>query len=154
MKKRMLCGYSVVYVPEHFNTMRSDNWRGYAYEHRYVVEKALGRRLADDEVVHHRNGDKMDNKLENLEVLSRSGHAHKHLGRTPESHCEVCGRRLGDRRATMCVDCRAKKSRKVEWPSKEQLQSEMSFMSLAAIGRKYGVSDNAVRKWAKKYSLI
>jgi len=154
MKRRILCGYAVVYVPEHFNTMRSANWRGYAYEHRYIVEKALGRPLRSDEVVHHLNGDKLDNRMENLEVLSRSCHAHKHLGITRKSYCNVCGAELRDNRAKTCVACRAAKSRKVEWPSAEKLEEELKSASFAALGRKYGVSDNAVRRWAKKYSLI
>jgi len=53
--------------------------RGYAYEHRLVAEKMLGRRLRDGEEIHHRNGDTTDNRPENLEVLpSRAHHKMKH----------------------------------------------------------------------------
>jgi transposase-like protein len=41
--------------------------------------------------------------------------------------------------------------RKVERPSYEQLLGELREMSWVAIGRKYGVSDNAVRKWLRRY---
>jgi hypothetical protein len=42
-------------------------------------------------------------------------------------------------------------TRKVERPSHEQLLSDVSEMSMLAVGRKYGVSDNAVRKWLRWY---
>jgi len=39
-------------------------------------------------------------------------------------------------------------------PSKSQLEEDISSMTWVAIGKKYGVSDNACRKWARKYGLI
>jgi hypothetical protein len=42
-------------------------------------------------------------------------------------------------------------TRKVERPSHEQLLADLETMSFVAVGRKYGVSDNAIRKWLRWY---
>lgn len=60
--------------------------------HRWVMEQALGRRLERHEIVHHRNGDKRDNRIENLEVLSAKEHSAHHLQKHPITKtCVVCG---------------------------------------------------------------
>lgn len=52
--------------------------RGRVYEHRYVMEQHLGRRLRRDEHVHHIDGDKTNNALSNLRLLTEAEHKSLH----------------------------------------------------------------------------
>ena len=52
--------------------------KGYAKEHRLVMSEILGRPLAKDEVVHHINRDRQDNRPENLVLLQPSEHSYRH----------------------------------------------------------------------------
>lgn len=67
-------GYVMIYYPSH--PFSGSN--GYVKQHRIIVEKHIGRILDRDEVVHHKNGNKLDNRLENLEIMSREKHTSLH----------------------------------------------------------------------------
>ncbi len=67
-------GYVRVYVPMHPKA----NWWGYYYEHRVIAEQMIGRQLFDNEIVHHKNGKRWDNRIENLEVMTREDHGKLH----------------------------------------------------------------------------
>ena len=71
----------------------------------------------------------------------------------PKPKCEICGSILKTREATICRECAYKKQRKCERPSREELKKLIRTTSFLQIGRQYGVSDNAIRKWCILYGL-
>ena len=80
-------GYIHVYQPEHPNARKSGNGSGgYVLEHRLVMEKAVGRYLNADEDVNHINGDKKDNRIENLRLVRHHAHYEEH--RCPKCNFE------------------------------------------------------------------
>ncbi len=121
-------------------------------------------------ILDHINGIPTDNRIENLRIVCPNCAA------TFETHCGRKNRL--DREPRACLYCAAEfiprypthrycsqecgvhskgsgeprpDRRKVARPCYEQLQSDVQSMSFVAVGLKYGVSDNAVRKWLRWY---
>ena len=58
-------------MPEHPNAIKKGR---YIAEHRYIAEQTIGRYLERNEIAHHINGDKTDNRKENIEVMTIGEH--------------------------------------------------------------------------------
>lgn len=106
----------------------------------------------------HINGNNRDNRMENLKILCPNCHSQtstfagkknkrgrKKYNISLNKTCD-CGQSITNR-ATMCKDCYHKKSQKVQRPLFIVLVEEINRLGYVETGKKYGVSDNTIRKW-------
>jgi len=80
-------GYVLIFSPNHPVKTK----RQYVLQHRLVMEKYLGRHLKAEEIVHHINGNKRDNRIENLEIFNRGSHCKHHNPRLGTSKYQKRG---------------------------------------------------------------
>ena len=162
---RKLNGYMTKYAPDHPKAMKGTGYEGYVYEHILVAEDNLGRHLQPGEEVHHLDRNRSNNASYNIIVLLKSEHMrlHRWLSKVevlellpiPPHNCPVCNQPINNPRTSHCSHkCSSIARRKVYRPTKEDLKKDIDTMSWVAVGRKYGVSDNAVRKWARTYGIL
>lgn len=108
-------------------------------------------------ILDHINVVSNDHRRENLRLVCPNCNSQlsTHCGKNIVKKKYYCS--CGEERyktSLLCIKCSGLARRKVNRPSKEVLRIELKESSFSAIGRKYGVSDNAIRKWCKTYNLV
>lgn len=173
-------GYVVVNEPQHhkaFDATGDGNPESFCvYEHVLIAEEILDRSIKEGEVVHHLDRIRSNNSPDNLLVLSNPMHTklHQWLDKheiTPNEkqqeriklgciRCKVCEKPIqSDLQfcSHECADIQQnidnENKRGIAKPTKEVLQKEVQETPMTKLGQKYGVSDNAVKKWCKNYEI-
>lgn len=111
----------------------------------------------------HINGHNHDDRLENLRWVCPNcdrqldTFAGKNIiYEQNKNYCIDCGKEILQS-STRCLECSAKekgiKARKIERPTREELKKMIRVEPFLQIGKKYNVTDNAIRKWCDEYSL-
>lgn len=136
------------------------------------AEKIVGRVLYNNECVHHKDFNKLNNNVDNLMIFaSKADHTSFHSGnndiycidniwytnkkciiRNNDHNCPICGN-LKYYRATMCQKCEYKSRESKIRPSKEILEKWILFYPMTYIGKMFGVSDKCIVKWCKYYGI-
>jgi hypothetical protein len=105
-------------------SVKVDGKRKQVLEHRLVMERHLGRKLLTSEIVRHKDGDGLNNFIENLEIMHQSDHQREHLMTGPH-----------------------------KWPLDEAIELHSKGWTLAALGEKYGVAWTAIRAALKRRGI-
>jgi len=112
-------------------------------------------------ILDHINGIRDDCRLNNLRIVCPNCEAtlSTHCGKRTKGHCSNCQQQISVGKKYCSHTCYASftknrsrpKRRKTKRPSYERLLKEIEEMGFSATGRKYGVTDNAIRKWLRTY---
>ena len=149
----------MIYMPEHRAAMKSSKWKGYVGEHIVIAEKEFGRALREDEDVHHMDEDKSNNSPSNLIILPKKSHGMLHkffidagIVIKPKKirYCEGCNTELVSYQSKYCSkECQAKMHKSpLDDITLEQIKNDFKELkSYVRVGKKYGISDNGLKKW-------
>jgi len=165
MENRLIKGYLCIYHPDSKHAFERGKQKGFVYEHLLVLEQS-GIDIPEGFEVHHLNFDKLDNRLSNLIVLSKSDHTklHNWLNRAamkefidvnrmnsgkPKSmvrYCKNCDKLLTGSQYSYCsTPCQSNhKKTKID-------EDDFDKLTIEQLKDKYNLSKTHLRKLRKIY---
>lgn len=126
---------------------------GRVYYHRHIASMHLGRWITTNEVVHHIDDNKLNNDIENIEILTQSEHASRHFRVLEDRTCPICNRvyRPANSKQIYCSkECHTNTYGKDI--SLEDIIYWVTNYSWVRAGKELGISDNGLRKKYTKLS--
>ncbi|WWO60482.1 HNH homing endonuclease [Stenotrophomonas phage SOVA965] len=157
-RKNKASGYMYFYDPSHYCA----NSSGIVMEHIYVMAEHIGRPLVRGECVHHKDRDRSNNDISNLQLMTISEHTRLHMREdrgiiTVNRQCLVCSGnficRESSSRKYCSNKCSGKSSEKFEVADSD-LEAMVWEMPTTWVAEIFGVSDVAIAKRCKKAGII
>lgn len=108
-------GYIIVSCPSHPKASKCGN---YVYEHVLVAEKFLERHLKNNEIIHHKDGNKLNNDISNLEITTKESHTSQHMKEFWKNIPEIKKKNL--------IEKRSKTFKKNFWRNADERKHKMS----------------------------
>jgi hypothetical protein len=161
--------YPSIWLPEHIQA----DIQGRVYIHRLIMSEHLGRQLSPDELVHHKDENKWNWDIENLELTNHVEHGKHHrringFNGLDEKQCEYCNEIFipSQGKIRYCTPKCSQLSKRKFTIDKEVLEKMIWKIPTIEIAKMFNVSDKAISKrckllgiekpprgyWAKKYA--
>ena len=150
-------GYMYCYKPDHYCA----NSVGKVFEHTFVMSEFIGRKLHPNEVVHHKDRNRKNNNLDNLQLMTLAEHDRLHViedrGFVEEHRpCKECGNNFKvsvRHKQNYCSSkCASKSTRQFE-VTREELEDLVWSTPTTKVAELFGVSDSAIGKRCKKLGI-
>lgn len=94
----------------------------------------------------------VEDKIQKNNLISSKNYT-KNFLKKKEFFCKNCEKKIRNNKNDLCRKCYNFRQRKIERPSLEQLLKDIEQTNYLTVGKKYNVSDNAIRKWIKQYGV-
>lgn len=144
-------GYPYIYLPN--NTMA--NKAGKVYIHRLIMSIKLGRILTSEEIVHHKDENKLNYDPDNLELTNHIDHGKLHHNSLDKKECEYCNELFQPfkNKIKYCSQKCSQLDRRKFNIKKEELEILVWSMSTIKLSKLLNVSDTAISKRCKRYGI-